>query len=185
MSKRWLAAAFALSFLWCPLALAQDAPKGEGEHHWQDQGDWHQKKCTERYARKASRVAYLEAKLALTEPQRAAWNKWRQIKLDAAEQRRSACLQHQHKEGTTPTALDREARREKFLSDRLAQLQAAKPALQALYDALSPEQKAIFDQAEARHRHHWHHRGHWQHHHGWQHGGEDREGWHGQDHKRE
>ena len=43
MSKRWLAAAFALSFLWCPLALAQDAPKGEGEHHWQDQGDWHRK----------------------------------------------------------------------------------------------------------------------------------------------
>ncbi len=182
MSKPWRAAVFALSFLWCPLALAQDAPKADWEHHWQDRGEWHQQMCTERYARKASRLAYLEAKLALTEQQHAAFNKWRQIKLDAADQRRTACLQHQHEEGTTPTAIEREARREKFLSARLAQLQASKPALQALYDSLSPEQKTIFDQAEAREHHRWHH--HQWYHHDWQHGGEDHEGWHGQEHDR-
>jgi LTXXQ motif family protein len=181
MSKRWLAAAFAFSLLGGPLAFAEDAPKSDVDQHQQDRAEWHQKMCTEHYARKASRLAYLEAKLALTEPQRAEFNKWRQIKLDAAGERRTACLQHQHKEGATLTALDREARREKFLSARLAQLQASKPALQALYDSLSPEQKTVFDQAEAGH----HHRGH---RYGWQHEGEGREGshhrgegWHHQD----
>ncbi len=176
-----MAGAIALSFLWCPLAFAQDASQGDAE------GGWHQKMCTERYARKAARLAYLEAKLALTEQQRAAWNKWRQLKLDAAEQQRTACLQHQHEEGADLIAVEREARREKFLSNRLAQLQASKPALQALYDALSPEQKALFDQAAVRHHHHWYHFGHRWHHHGWQHEGphgEDHEGWHGEGHER-
>jgi periplasmic protein CpxP/Spy len=167
-----MAGALVLSFLWCPLALAQETPQGDRE------AGWHQKMCTERYARKAARLAYLEAKLALTDQQRPAWNKWRQIKLDAAEQRRTACLQHQHREDADLTAIERAARREKFLSARLAQLQASKPALQALYDALNPEQKALFDRAaQRRHRHHWHQ---W-HHHGWQHeghDGDDHEGWH-------
>jgi LTXXQ motif family protein len=34
---------------------------------------------------------------------------------------------------------------QQFLSTRLESLQAAKPAVQALYQALSPEQRAIFD----------------------------------------
>ena len=177
-----MAGVIALSFLWCPLALAQETPQGDRE------GEWHQKMCTERYALKAARLAYLEAKLALTDQQRPAWSKWRQIKLDAAEQRRTACLQHQHKEGANLTAIEREARREKFLSARLAQLQASKPALQALYDALNPEQKALFDQAAAHHRHHWHHHGQqWHHHHDFhpeRQDGEDHEGWHGEHHER-
>lgn len=175
-----MAGAIALSFLGAPIALAQEAPAGAGEHQWQDQGEWHQKMCVERYARNAARLAYLEAKLALTEQQRAAWNKWRQIKLDGAEQRRTACLQHQRKEGANLTAVEREARIEKILSSRLAQLQASRPALQAVYEALSPEQKAVFDRAEAR-RHHRSH--HWCHHF-WQRGSEGHEGWHGQDHDR-
>lgn len=169
-----MAGAIALSFLGCPLALAQDASQG-------DSGSaMHQKVCAERYARKAGRFAYLEAKLALTEQQRPAWNKWRQTKLDAAEQRRTACLQHRRKGGVNLNAVEREARREKFLSARLAQLQASKPALQAFYDSLSPEQKAVFDQAEARHH---------PHHHRWRHGFHTRrrgwrhEGWHGEGHE--
>jgi periplasmic protein CpxP/Spy len=180
VKKQWMAGAIVLSFLWCPLAFAQEAPQGDRE------GGWHQKMCTERYARKAARLAYLEAKLALTDQQRAAWNKWRQIKLDAAEQRRTTCLQHQHKEGANLTVIEREARLEKFLSNRLAQLQASKPALQALYDALSPEQKATFDRSQT-HHHHWRHHGHGWHHHGWQHEGwhgEEHEGWQGEDHER-
>ncbi len=172
MRIRWIAGAIALAFLWSPLAFAQDVPQGDAEggwhQHWQNRGEWHQKMCTERYAQKAARLAYLDAKLALTDQQRPAWNKWRQIKLDAAEQRRSACLQHQAKEGATPTAPDREARMEKFLSARLAQLQASKPALQALYDTLSPEQKTLFDQATAWHGHRRHHHGYWHGGHGWQ-----------------
>ena len=43
------------------------------------------------------------------------------------------------------TMLDRLDRMQQFLSTRLEALQAAKPAVQALYQALTPEQRAIFD----------------------------------------
>jgi len=165
MPKHRIALALALPFAAISLALAQEAPTASGEggwhHRWENQAEWHQKMCTERYARKAARLAYLEAKLALSEQQRAAWTKWRQTKVDAAEQRRAACLQHQPGEGAKRTALERESRIEKMLSTRLQQLQASRPALQALYDSLSAEQKATFDQASMRHRSHRHH------HHGW------------------
>ncbi|MGA7325314.1 MAG: Spy/CpxP family protein refolding chaperone [Rhodomicrobium sp.] len=144
------------------LALAQQSPatgEGGGWHHrWENQGEWHKKMCTERYAHNAARLAYLEAKLAVNDQQRTAWSKWRQTKLDAADQRRSACLQRQPGEGSKLTALEREARREKKLSERLQRLQASRPALQALYDSLSAEQKVIFDEASMQHRWHRHHR---------------------------
>jgi hypothetical protein len=41
--------------------------------------------------------------------------------------------------------LDRMDRMEQFLSVRLQALQAAKPVVQALYQALTPEQQAIFN----------------------------------------
>ena len=43
------------------------------------------------------------------------------------------------------TVLDRMNRAQEFLSARLDALQSAKPALQALYQALTPEQRAIMD----------------------------------------
>ena len=41
--------------------------------------------------------------------------------------------------------LDRMDRAQQFLSARLDALQTARPAVQALYQSLTPEQKAIFD----------------------------------------
>ena len=43
------------------------------------------------------------------------------------------------------TILDRMNRREQFLSAHLQALQQAKPALDALYQSLSPDQKAIIN----------------------------------------
>ena len=43
------------------------------------------------------------------------------------------------------TVLDRMDRAQQFLSARLDALQKAKPAIQALYQALTPEQRDIFD----------------------------------------
>jgi hypothetical protein len=108
----------------------------------------------------------------LTDQQKPAWTKWRQTKIEAAEKRRMACLQHDWSKHESETALDREARVEKWLTGRLQDLQASRPALQALYDSLNPEQKVVFDQASewrGRHRRgegpHWrsqdfHHEGH-------------------------
>ena len=168
MVKQGIAALLAIPFLCSSLTFAHDATEYEGK----DPAEWHQHFCTERYARKAAHLAYLEAKLNLTDQQKPAWTKWRQTKIDAAEKRRAACLQHDWSKHENETALDREARVEKWLTGRLQDLQASRPALQVLYDSLNPEQKVVFDQASkwrGRHRGgegpHWrsqgfHHEGH-------------------------
>jgi hypothetical protein len=43
------------------------------------------------------------------------------------------------------TILDRMSRREQFLQARLQAMQQTRPALEALYNALTPEQKAVVD----------------------------------------
>ena len=154
MVKRGIVALLAIPLLCSSLAFAQSATEDEGK----DPAAWHQHFCTERYARKAAHLAYLEAKLNLTDQQKPAWAKWRQTKIDAAEKWRTACLQHDWSKQENETALDREARVEKWLTARLQELQASRPALQALYDALSPEQKVVFDQTS---RWRGHHHGGW------------------------
>jgi phytoene dehydrogenase-like protein len=158
MSGKWIVAALAAPLLWVPAAFADEGGRGGGEHQWRHRGESRQERCADHYARKVGRLAYLEAKLSLTDAQRAGWTKWRQSEIDAAEQRKTSCLQNQPKEGERPTAVEREARAEKWLSTRLAQLQASRPALQTLYDSLTPEQKVTFDRAAHGHRHHgWQH----------------------------
>jgi LTXXQ motif family protein len=108
-----------------------------------------------------SPVAYLEVKLNLTDQQRDLWNKWQQAKPDAATQYRAACIEHQATE-KRPIAVEWVARRERFLTAELHQAEAERPALLALYDALTPEQKILFDES---HRHHpgWGHHRHERH----------------------
>jgi hypothetical protein len=82
--------------------------------------------------------------------------------MDDAAKERDACIADMPAQpDARPTILEGEARIEKMLSARLAGLQARRPALEALYVALTPEQKAIFDHMGARHeRGHgeaWHH----------------------------
>jgi len=157
MVKQGIAALLAVPFLCSSLAFAQSAMEYESK----DPGAWHQHFCTERYARKAAHLAYLEAKLNLTDQQKPAWTKWRQAKMEAAEKRRTACLQRDWNRDEHETALDREARIEKWLTTRLQELQASRPALQALYEALTPEQKALFDQASRWHGWRGHRHGGW------------------------
>lgn len=148
------------------LALAQ-APDEKGSQpdrpgYEKDAAEWRKDACADMYARAAAHLAYLEAKLNLADQQRDAWSNWRQTQLDAANQRRAACLERQSHEEKRPTALELEARREKILGAVLQHLQASHPALQALYDALNSEQKATFDEAYRRRFHHrW---GHWREH---------------------
>ena len=173
MVKQGIAALLAIPLLGSSLAFAQ----GAMEYDSKDPSAWRQHFCTERYARKAAHLAYLEAKLNLTDQQKLAWTKWRQAKMDAADKRRTACLARDWSKDEQETALDREARVEKWLTARLQELQASRPALQALYDALSPEQKVVFDQASSWRGWRGHRHGgegpHWQ---GWQHEGPERSG---------
>jgi hypothetical protein len=102
-----------------------------------------QQRCIDRLAWRAARRAYVEAKLDLTPQQRPLWDRVEAVAHSEEQKERQLCRQ------LTPpaeaTVLDRLDRAQQFLSARLDALHAAKPAIQALYQALTPEQRAIFD----------------------------------------
>jgi LTXXQ motif family protein len=143
-------------------SFAQEAQSGAPApmgHHWQmpspDQmAAWHKQRCDDHYARAAGRLAFIEAKLGVSESQRPTFDRWRDIVLHEAQSRKETCLAHQFVPGEQHTAIEREAMMEKRLETRLAALKAQEPALDALYQSLSPEQKAEFD-----HQHHGQHFG--------------------------
>jgi len=155
MLKPQIAIAVAAPMLLASLAFAQDSYRGDDGGRWErDTAEARKERCAERYARRVGRLAYIEARLSLNDQQRPVWTKWRQFKLDVAEQRRTRCIERTTRREEAPaTALEREARRERRLAARLQELQASRPALQALYDSLNAEQKASLDRALLRKGH--------------------------------
>jgi hypothetical protein len=102
-----------------------------------------QERCTERLAWRAARRAYVEAKLNLTPQQQPLWDKVQSAAQTEEQKERQLCASLKPREELT--MLDRMDRMQQFLSARLEALQAAKPAVQALYQALTPEQQAILN----------------------------------------
>jgi hypothetical protein len=102
-----------------------------------------QERCTDRLAWRAARRAYVEAKLNLTAQQQPLWDKVQSAVQTEEQKERQLCAAL--KPGAEPTLLDRMDRMQQFLSARLEALQAARPAVQALYQALTPEQQAILN----------------------------------------
>jgi hypothetical protein len=102
-----------------------------------------QERCIDRLAWRAARRAYVEAKLDLTAAQRPLWDKVQGIAQAELQKERQLCGQLQA--GEESTVLDRMDRAQQFLSAKLDALQSARPAVQALYQSLSPEQREIFD----------------------------------------
>ncbi len=166
LSKR-LALLATIPVLWGALAFAQSAAgdqpaADDGMHHHRfDRAAWHKEMCTNRYAHLAGALAFAEAKLNLTDTQRPAWDAWEKARMEDAAKQRDACLAvAPPADGKRPTLLDREAKLEKHLADRLAGLQARHAQLVALYNALTPEQQAVMDRLGRSHRHGmhgWHH----------------------------
>ena len=144
---------------------AGPAPQGIEKH---DPATWMKGMCMEHYARSASRIAYLEARLQLTADQKPLWDKWREQVASGAEKERDDCLAGIPADGQKPTFLDRESRFEKMMTAKLATMQASRPALEALYQSLTAEQRVAFDRPM--HRHH----GDFRHHH--RHGEDGAEG---------
>jgi hypothetical protein len=103
-------------------------------------------RCTEHLARRSAMIAYTVTKLDLTDQQRALWDKLNAALQAGTQKEQQLCdgLKALEQRGE-PTILDRVGRREQFLRARLQMLQQVRPALQELYQALTPEQKAIID----------------------------------------
>jgi len=134
------------------------APQGFEKH---DPAKWMKGMCIEHFARSASRLSYLEARLQLTTDQQPLWASWRQAVTSGAEKERDDCLASIPADGQKPNFLDHESRAEKIMASKLATMQASRPALEALYQSLSTEQRVAFDRPM--HRHHGDFRHHHQH----------------------
>jgi hypothetical protein len=99
--------------------------------------------CIDRLARRAAMRAYVGAELGLTPEQQPLWDKLQSIAQTEQQKERQLCSNMRPRE--EETMLDRLDRMQAFLSTRLEAIQAAKPAVQALYQALTPDQRTIFD----------------------------------------
>ena len=107
-----------------------------------------QRRCEERVAQQAAMIAYTATKLKLTAEQKPLWDKL-DATLTAArvkeQQRCDALMPRSERERAS--VLDRLDRAEQRLSARLDTLHQVRPALQQLYQGLTPEQKATIDQS--------------------------------------
>jgi hypothetical protein len=101
-----------------------------------------QARCIDRLAWRAARRAYVETKLDLTAAQRPLWDKVESAAQAEEAKERQLCAALK---GGAPTFVERMDRLQQFLSARLDGLRAAQPAIAALYEALTPAQRAIID----------------------------------------
>lgn len=108
---------------------------------------WHSQMCKDRYARAAGRLAYLEAALSITDAQRDVYDHWRDAVLSSAKSRSDGCLAHAADKADEHDVLARDERAQKMLEARLDELRSQRPALEALYQSLTPEQREVFDRA--------------------------------------
>jgi hypothetical protein len=112
--------------------------------------------CKDMYAHKVGELAFEEARLALTPAQTGAFAHWKQVSLEIAQRHVGECnariakmearfANRDKKDGkkmhNRGNPVDRMAREEEMLKARLADLQSERPALEALYNALTPDQR--------------------------------------------
>jgi Spy/CpxP family protein refolding chaperone len=125
---------------------AQDMPNAMGPRREQI--------CRDLYAGKVGELAFLEAKLSLDARQTPLFDRWKQASLDIAKQHEGDCAgkplaaRAARLRGQRPNVVDRLTQEEDMLKKRLADIQAERPALAALYNALTPQQKQEFGRGE-------------------------------------
>jgi hypothetical protein len=110
--------------------------------------------CQDGYAREAGELTYLETRMTLTSAEQPLFEHWKEAKLGIARRHADQCASRPMPQrqaeadgkpgqaGTErPSPDDMMAREEDRLKERLADIEAERPALGAFYAALSPEQK--------------------------------------------
>ena len=137
-------------------AMAQDAqpsppatgagPMAHGAWHMNKEefAEHHAQMCSDIAPRAIGKLAYLEAKLALTDKQKPLFDRWKDVRLANVKARSAECasMTMPDKEFSIVEHLKQE---EKMLQGRLGELRAEMPALEALAASLNDEQKHVFD----------------------------------------
>ena len=104
----------------------------------------HKQMCQDEYAHQVGQLAYLEAKLNLTPSQQPLFDRWKSVKLDIAKRGQADCSTRDlpaRNVNVLPSPLEGMAREEDLLKHRLADLDAERPALSALYNTMNAGQK--------------------------------------------
>jgi hypothetical protein len=106
-----------------------------------------QQACVDRLARRAGFIAAVGFKLNLTADQKPLWDKLIAATQTAEESQRQLCgqLPASAEARDKETIIDRLNHRQQMLQAQLQALQQTQPAVQALYDKLTPDQKAMVD----------------------------------------
>ncbi len=142
------------SILALPLMLMAGGAFAD-DHKDMDSATGHAEMCTDHYAHAFGKIAYLQAKLGITDKQQAAWDAWSKVELDSAAKERDTCLGDKsmmHGDNNAPSILDQESHIETMLQAKLDELHASRGPLETLYGQLSSDQKQEFD-----HFGEWHH----------------------------
>lgn len=119
------------------------APAGGPEHMMRDFSP--KAFCEDRIARRIGNRAYLKARLDLKADQVPAWDAFQKAADEASAREKARCASLPIEAKTPPSLPDRLTRQEEKMKSRMESIQAVKPSLVALYDKLSPEQKAVLD----------------------------------------
>jgi LTXXQ motif family protein len=143
-----------------PSPSASAGPAGSGgtdtmrpgmEHRWgmgrRAMNRSPQQACVDRIARRAGFVAAMGVKLNLTADQKPLWDKLVASTQSAQDNERKLCeaLPATADARGKETVVDRLNHRQQMLQAKLQGLQQTGPAVEALYKALTPEQKAMVD----------------------------------------
>ena len=97
--------------------------------------------CDERYAGEVGRMAYLEARLHLTDAEQSLFAHWKDVRLDSAKRQAADCASRTSEDRDRADPVARMSREEEMLKQRIADLDTERPAFSALYAALAPDQR--------------------------------------------
>jgi LTXXQ motif family protein len=101
--------------------------------------------CQEEVARRVGFRAYLKMRLDLKPEQMTAWSTYEKAADEVTAKQTARCAAMPTEVKTPPTFADRLNMREEAMKERLASMEAVKPAILALYNTLTPEQKVVLD----------------------------------------
>jgi hypothetical protein len=106
--------------------------------------------CADMAARGAARIAYLETRLDLTAAQKPLFDRWKAAVQGEQSTRQADCAKPRparDRNAPRPTLAQRNQRIEDSLKNRLATLEKTRPAQEALDNALTADQKRLFERA--------------------------------------
>jgi len=107
--------------------------------------------CDDMKARQAARFTFIEERLKLTPAQKPLFDRWKAARQSVAAERLANCGKAlANRDAARPSLAERNTRMEQRLKTRLANLEKMRGPQEALYNALTDDQKKLFERGQGR-----------------------------------